>query len=32
MPHEIFVQNLQRFGKEVLPAIQAHAATAVPLT
>jgi alkanesulfonate monooxygenase SsuD/methylene tetrahydromethanopterin reductase-like flavin-dependent oxidoreductase (luciferase family) len=32
MPHEMFVQNLQRFGKEVLPAVQAHAVTSVPLT
>jgi alkanesulfonate monooxygenase SsuD/methylene tetrahydromethanopterin reductase-like flavin-dependent oxidoreductase (luciferase family) len=31
MPHEMFVQNLQRFGKEVLPAVQGHAVTSVPL-
>ncbi|RPJ37280.1 MAG: LLM class flavin-dependent oxidoreductase [Planctomycetaceae bacterium] len=32
MPHEMFVRNLQRFGKEVLPAVQAHAVTTVPLS
>lgn len=32
MPHELFVQNLERFGKEVLPAVQAHAVTTVPIT
>jgi hypothetical protein len=31
MPHEMFVQNLQRFGNEVLPAVQAHAVTSVPI-
>ncbi|HXH10653.1 MAG TPA: hypothetical protein VNP04_12945 [Alphaproteobacteria bacterium] len=31
MPHAMCVRNLQRFGKEVLPALQAHAVTAVPL-
>ena len=24
MPHNMFMQNLERFGKEVLPAVQAH--------
>jgi alkanesulfonate monooxygenase SsuD/methylene tetrahydromethanopterin reductase-like flavin-dependent oxidoreductase (luciferase family) len=32
MPHEMFVQNLKRFGKEVLPAVQTHAVTTVPIT
>jgi alkanesulfonate monooxygenase SsuD/methylene tetrahydromethanopterin reductase-like flavin-dependent oxidoreductase (luciferase family) len=32
MPHDMFVQNLERFGKEVLPAVQAHAVTSVPVT
>jgi alkanesulfonate monooxygenase SsuD/methylene tetrahydromethanopterin reductase-like flavin-dependent oxidoreductase (luciferase family) len=32
MPHEMFVQNLRRFGTEVLPAVQAHAVTTVPMT
>jgi hypothetical protein len=32
MPHDLFVRNLERFGKEVLPAVQAHAVTSVPLT
>jgi alkanesulfonate monooxygenase SsuD/methylene tetrahydromethanopterin reductase-like flavin-dependent oxidoreductase (luciferase family) len=32
MPHEMFVRNVQRFGKEVLPAVQAHAVTTVPIT
>ena len=31
MPHELFVRNVERFGKEVLPAIQAHQVTTVPL-
>lgn len=31
MPHEMFVQNVQRFAKEVLPALQAHEVTAVPV-
>jgi alkanesulfonate monooxygenase SsuD/methylene tetrahydromethanopterin reductase-like flavin-dependent oxidoreductase (luciferase family) len=30
MPHEMFLQNLERFGKEVLPAVQAHQVTTVP--
>jgi hypothetical protein len=32
MPHDLFVQNLKRFGAEVLPALQAHAVTSVPIT
>jgi alkanesulfonate monooxygenase SsuD/methylene tetrahydromethanopterin reductase-like flavin-dependent oxidoreductase (luciferase family) len=32
MPHDMFVQNLKRFGKEVLPAVQAHAVTSVPVS
>jgi alkanesulfonate monooxygenase SsuD/methylene tetrahydromethanopterin reductase-like flavin-dependent oxidoreductase (luciferase family) len=31
MPHDMFVRNLERFGKEVLPALQAHTVTAVPI-
>lgn len=31
MPHAMFVQNLERFGKEVLPAVQAHQVTVVPI-
>jgi len=31
MPHKMFVRNLERFGREVLPALQAHAVTAVRL-
>jgi hypothetical protein len=29
-PHELFVQNWQRFAKEVLPALKAHEVTTVP--
>ena len=32
MPHEMFLQNLERFSTEVLPAVQAHAVTTVPIT
>ena len=32
MPHEMFIQNVERFGKEVLPAVQAHAVTTVPIS
>ena len=32
MPHDMFVRNLERFGKEVLPAVQAHQVTTVPIT
>ena len=31
MPHDMFVRNLQRFGEEVLPALQAHNVTTVPI-
>ena len=31
MPHDLFMRNLQRFGEEVLPAVQAHQVTRVPL-
>jgi alkanesulfonate monooxygenase SsuD/methylene tetrahydromethanopterin reductase-like flavin-dependent oxidoreductase (luciferase family) len=31
MPHDMFVRNLERFGTEVLPALQAHAVTTVPI-
>lgn len=31
MPHELFVRNLERFGEEVLPALQAHEVTRVPM-
>ena len=32
MPHDMFVRNLQRFGEEVLPALQAHQVTTVPIS
>jgi alkanesulfonate monooxygenase SsuD/methylene tetrahydromethanopterin reductase-like flavin-dependent oxidoreductase (luciferase family) len=32
MPHELFLRNVERFGKEVLPAVQAHQVTTVPIT
>jgi hypothetical protein len=31
MPYEMFLQNLERFGKEVLPAVQAHQVTTVSI-
>ncbi len=31
MPHEMFMEQIRRFGTEVLPALQAHQVTAVPL-
>ncbi len=31
LPHDLFIQNLERFGKEVLPALQAHKVTGVPV-
>lgn len=31
LSHELFIKNLERFGKEVLPALQAHKVTAVPV-
>jgi alkanesulfonate monooxygenase SsuD/methylene tetrahydromethanopterin reductase-like flavin-dependent oxidoreductase (luciferase family) len=32
MPHDMFMRNLQRFGKEVLPAVRAHAVTTMPIS
>ena len=31
MPHEMFLHQVQRFGREVLPALQAHQVKQVPL-
>ena len=31
MPHEMFMQNLKRFGEEVLPAISEHKIAGVPV-
>ena len=31
MPNEMFMGQLRRFGKEVLPALHAHEVTEVPL-
>ena len=31
MPHDMFMRNVRRFGEEVLPAVQAHQVTRVPL-
>ncbi|HVV94079.1 MAG TPA: LLM class flavin-dependent oxidoreductase [Hyphomicrobiales bacterium] len=31
MPHEMFMRQIQRFGAEVLPRLQAHRVTRVPL-
>ena len=31
MPNEMFMEQLRRFGKEVLPALQAHEVTEVQL-
>jgi hypothetical protein len=31
LPHELFVQNLQRFAEEVLPALKAHEVPTVPV-
>jgi alkanesulfonate monooxygenase SsuD/methylene tetrahydromethanopterin reductase-like flavin-dependent oxidoreductase (luciferase family) len=31
MPHEMFVEQIRRFAKDVLPALQAHEITTVPL-
>jgi len=31
MPHEMFLNQVQRFGREVLPALQAHQVKQVPL-
>ena len=32
MPHEMFMQNLKRFGAEVLPAVQTHVVSEVPVS
>jgi alkanesulfonate monooxygenase SsuD/methylene tetrahydromethanopterin reductase-like flavin-dependent oxidoreductase (luciferase family) len=32
MPHEMFIEQIRRFGTEVLPALQAHEVAAVPTT
>ena len=31
MPHAMFMEQLRRFGAEVLPALQAHQVTQVPV-
>jgi len=31
MPHAMFMEQLRRFGAEVLPALQAHPVTKVPV-
>jgi hypothetical protein len=31
MPHAMFMEQLRRFGAEVLPALQAHQITKVPV-
>jgi len=31
MPHELFLEQIRRFGREVLPKLQAHQVTRVPL-
>jgi hypothetical protein len=31
MPHEMFLNQIRRFGKQVLPHLQAHEITRVPL-
>lgn len=31
LPHDLYIQNLERFGKEVLPGLQAHEVNAVPV-
>jgi len=31
MPHDMFMQQIRRFAAEVLPALQAHKVTRVPL-
>ncbi len=32
LPYELYMQNLTRFGEEVLPALKAHHVTTVPLS
>ena len=31
MPHKMFMQQLERFGKEVLPALHAHDPVSLPV-
>jgi hypothetical protein len=31
MPHDMFMNQIRRFAAEVLPRLQAHEVTAVPL-
>jgi len=31
MPHEMFMHQIRRFAREVLPRLQAHAVTRVPI-
>jgi hypothetical protein len=31
MPHDMFLEQIRRFAHEVLPALQAHSVTSVPL-
>jgi hypothetical protein len=30
MPHEMFIEQIRRFAREVLPALQAHRVQRVP--
>jgi len=30
MPHEMFIEQIRRFAREVLPALQAHEVRGVP--
>ena len=30
MPHEVFLEQVRRFGREVLPKLQAHQVKRVP--
>ena len=32
LPHEMFIEQIRRFAREVLPALQAHRVARVPLT
>jgi len=31
LPHEMFIEQIRRFAADVLPALQAHKVTCVPL-
>ena len=31
LPHELFIEQIRRFARDVLPALQAHKVTRVPL-